>query len=180
MPISATGISNSSRRARKCCRSMAGLTLMEILVVVVIIGVISTAFLLSLTSGRQDEGQTEAQRFVALVSLAGQEAMLRSRDLAVEILPRGYRFLISEQQAWQPAEDDVLRPRQLPEGMAFDVQLDGSAIVLSDDEEQQPRIYLFSTGEMTPFVLILRQEEGGDSFRISGGADGKTAVSEQH
>jgi len=170
-------------------RKAAGFTLIEILVVIVIIGVLSTAFLMSVGGGRQDEGREEAQRFAALVRLAGQEAMLRSREMAVEILPQGYRFLINEEQAWQPLQDEVLRPRELPEDMSFEVQLDGMSVMSmnanardsadSGAEEQRPRIYLFSTGEMTPFELILMIEGADYNYRISGGLGGKLDLSEQ-
>lgn len=174
-------------------RRMVGFTLLEVLVVVVIISVLSTAFLMSLGGGRQDAGKEEAKRFAALVRMAGQEAMLRSRDLAVEILPQGYRFLINEDQTWRPLTDEVLRPRQLPEDMSFDVQLDGSMVLFrhdraaedddaagnEEDTEQRPRIYLFSTGEMTPFEMILLIEDSEYNYRISGGLGGKLALSEE-
>jgi general secretion pathway protein H len=163
----------------RCYRKAAGFTLLEVLVVVVIVGVLSTAFLLSVGGGRQDKAEDEAQRFAALLRLASQEAMLRSRDLAVEMLPEGYRFLVNEEQKWQPLEDELLRPRQLAEGLSFDLRLDGAAVLLSADEEQRPRIYLFSTGEMTPFEVILMIEEADFHYSISGGVDGKLSLSDQ-
>lgn len=171
-------------------RKTAGFTLLEILVVVVIISVLSTAFMMSMGSSREDAGRKEAQRFAALVRLAGQEAMLRSRDLAVEILPQGYSFFMYGEQGWQPLQDEVLRKRNLPEGMSFTVLLDGSRLQFVQNEsdvndadsknnEQQPRIYLFSSGEMTPFEMILLIEDAERNYRISGGLGGKLVMSEQ-
>jgi len=179
MPISATGICRSGRTSRCCIRRTAGFTLLEILVVVVIVGVISTAFLFSVGGGRQNQDQDEALRFAALVRLAGQEAMLRSRELAVEFLPQGYRFMQYQDQAWQPLQDDILRPRVIPEGLFFDVQVEGSDMVISADEAQPVRILFFSTGEMTPFEVTVRPEHGDTEYHIRGGPGGKLNVSEQ-
>lgn len=179
MPISATGISRHRDVLRSGPHRVAGFTLLEVLVVVVIIGVISTAFLLSMNVAREDQAQKEAQRFMALLRLAGQESMLRSRELAVEFVPRGYRFLVYQDQAWQALEDDILRPRELDEGLFLDVQVDGGAVDLADAEAQSPRILLFSTGEMTPFVIIIRSEQGDTEYRITGDAGGALHMSER-
>jgi len=158
----------------------AGFTLLEILVVVLIIGVLSAVFLLSVDSNREEKGKHEAQRFAALMKLAGQEAMLRSRELAVEIFPDGYRFLVSEEQQWQPLEDDILTPQQLPEGMSLLLQFDGADVAWADAQEvEAPRIYLLSTGEMTPFELTLLIEGLDYSYRVNGGVSGKLGFSEQ-
>jgi len=179
MPISATGISNRGGALSPGPRVSTGFTLLEILVVVIIIGVISTAFLLSVKGGHEDQAHTEAQRFTELVRLAGQEAMLRSRELAVEFVPRGYHFLVYQEQAWQALDDDILRPRELAEGLFLDVQLDGGDIDLADTETQAPRILLFSTGEMTPFEVIIRPEHGDVEYHINGDAGGALSMSEQ-
>ena len=181
MPISVTGISKYRDALRSGSRRVAGFTLLEVLVVVVIIGVISTAFLLSMNVAREDQAHKEAQRFTALLRLAGQEAMLRSRELAVEFVPRGYRFLVYQDQAWQALEDNILRPRELDEGLFLDVQLDGGAIDLvdTDADEQAPRILLFSTGEMTPFEVIIRPEQGDSEYHITGDAGGVLDMSER-
>lgn len=164
-----------------------GFTLLEVLVVVVIVSVLSTAFLLSLGSGRHNAGQEEARRFAALVRLAGQEAMLRSRDLAVEVAPKSYKFLLYEEQQWQALEDEVFRLRELPEGMSFTIQLDGSAELFaaisnkkspgSDEiKELLPRIFIFSTGEMTSFEMTLNIEDSEYIYHISGSLNGKMRV----
>lgn len=156
----------------------AGFTLLEILVVVVIIGVLASVFLLSIDNGEQDKTQDQAHRFAALVRLAGQEAMLGSRDMAVELFADGYRFVVYEDEEWKPVEDSVLSPQQLPEGMSWQIHIDGVGSD-SGSTDQVPRIYLFSTGEMTPFEVILGVEGQDDSYRITGGLDGTLEFSDQ-
>jgi len=160
---------------------IAGFTLLEILVVVVIIGVVASTLVMSVGGMRLDRGKDEARRFAALVRLAGQEAMLRSRELAVELFADGYRFLVYDQQQWQPLDDEGLAEQHLPEGMSFDVQLDGATTLWTGDTETEaPRIYLLSTGEMTPFDVMLTVDGQDVSYRITGGLAGKLAFSEQH
>jgi general secretion pathway protein H len=156
----------------------AGFTLLEILVVVIIIGVVASVFLLSVDTGDQDPVRDQARRFAALTRLAGQEAMLGSRDMAVELFADGYRFVVNEEQEWRPVEDAVLSPQQFPEGISWEVHIDGvgNGSVTADEV---PRIYLFSTGEMTPFEVTLGIDGQDDSYRVTGGLDGKLDFNKQ-
>jgi len=156
----------------------AGFTLLEILVVVIIIGVVASVFLLSVDTGDQDPARDQARRFAALTRLAGQEAMLGSKDMAVELFADGYRFVVNEDQQWRPVEDAVLSPQQFPEGISWQIHIDGSGNG-TDATDEVPRIYLFSTGEMTPFEVILGVDGQDDSYRVTGGLDGKLEFSQQ-
>jgi len=158
---------------------VAGFTLIEILVVVVIIGVMTGAFLVSFNIDRHDEGNKEARRFSALMRLAGQEAVLSSKDLAVELFSDGYRFLVSDEQTWHLLEDDILSSQQLPEGISLLVKFDGSSAVSKDNaDEEAPRIYLYSTGEITPFDVTLTVEGSDIRYSITGGLNGKLEYAE--
>jgi general secretion pathway protein H len=157
-----------------------GFTLLEILVVVVIIGVLSSVFLLSVGNDDRDRFRDQARRFTALVRLAGQEAVLGSRDMAVELFSDGYRFLVHNEQEWRPVEDDILSPQQLPEGMSWQVHVDGSGAEMdADSNDAVPRIYLFSTGEITPFDITINMDGQDYSYRITGGLGGTLKFSEQ-
>jgi len=157
----------------------AGFTLLEILVVIVIIGVVAGVFLLSTDIGDQDPVRDQARRFAALTRLAGQEAMLGSRDMAVELFADGYRFVVHDEQEWRPVEDAVLSPQQLPEGVGWQIHIDGSGGKGSAATDEVPRIYLFSTGEMTPFEVILSADGRNDSYRVTGGLDGTLEFNQQ-
>jgi general secretion pathway protein H len=89
-----------------------GFTLLELLVVMVIAG-----FLLGMVSlkAMQDDRQVlqqDAQRIALLLQLAREEAIVRNRPIAFEADMNQYRFLIREEQVWQPLEqDELLRER---------------------------------------------------------------------
>ena len=155
-----------------------GFTLFEVLVVVFIIAVIAGTAVLSLgVLGDDREVEREADRAMALFSVAQDEAMLQGREFGVEFQRGGYRFVEfdTETEQWfdVPGDDDLLGTHTLPESMEFELYLDGQAVKLenalaelavADDDDRDdsgaeylPHVFLYSSGDMTPFELhVLR------------------------
>ncbi len=154
-----------------------GFTLFEILVVVFIIGIITGTAVLSVGVLRDDrEVQREADRATALFGIVLDEAMLQGREFGIEFLRSGYRFVEYDAQADRWADvplDDLLRLRQLPEDMEFELYIDGQLVRLDDAparfvddkdkglsfgvEQYSPHVFVYSSGDMTPFeVHIIR------------------------
>ena len=72
----------------------SGFSLIEILVVIVIIGIVSSVALLSLgLLGDDRELQTEARRLISLVEVAQDEAVMQGRELGLEFMAHSYRFV---------------------------------------------------------------------------------------
>ena len=78
-------------------------TLIELLVVMVIFGVTLGLVSLNALPSQQQSLQQEAQRIALLLQLARDEAIVRNRLIAFEAEPERYRFLIRNEQQWQPA-----------------------------------------------------------------------------
>jgi general secretion pathway protein H len=156
-----------------------GFTLLEVLVVMLIMGIVISFAALSL-KGNDNQLDEEARRLQALIALAGQEAVLQSRELALEFTPDGYDFIAYDGSQWQPlADDEVLRARTLPEDLALDYQAEGDKMTIGskDDDTIPPRIYFLSSGEVTPFHLTLRRRGTDETYTLSGDARGKTKLS---
>ena len=150
-----------------------GFTLIELLVVVVIIAVISAVALLSIgILGDDRDLQREARRLSSLIELANDEAAIQGRDYGLEIMESGYRFVEFDpllNQWYELIGDDFLRPRQIKEGLEFEltiedrhVLLDASAAETERDEDDTdltddyiPHILIMSSGDVSPFELRL-------------------------
>lgn len=169
---------------RRCPRSSRGFTLLELLVVLLIIGVLISFAVLSIS--RADNAvEEEAQRLAALIKLASQEAVLQGRELAIEFDGDRYDFLAFDGTEWQPLDDDeLLRARTLPFDVIVELEIEGERLSLSTVQGEQkgagnapPRIFLLSSGEMSPFNLIVRKTAEGDAYRLTGGSRGQLQLS---
>jgi general secretion pathway protein H len=176
MPILATGIWTNSPR-----RSSAGFTLVEILVVLVIIGVMIAGVVLSIHSASSDSDlDKERNRMIAVMDYLREQATLQNREYGIRCFEGGYEFLVydARNDAWLRLEDDVLTmARKLPAGIDMTLLIEGRQIVLPPasikDEERQPQILLFSSGELNLFELTLGRE-GGRSVTFKPGSASET------
>jgi len=95
----------------------------------------------------------------------------------------------------------MLRPRTLPDSVVIELEIDGREIVLDEKNESlsdesgdepgaepgadveendryRPQILLFSTGDMSPFVIRFRREFADTGLILDFGEDGSVELSE--
>jgi len=128
MPTSVAGTSNSRSRLARAGSRASGFTLLEVLVVVVIIGIISSMAVVSIkVLGGDHEMDQEAARLAAVIGQAREEAMLQGRDLGLRLDAQGYDFLRydTRSERWVAVTGDpLLRERTMPEGVGMALLLD--------------------------------------------------------
>jgi general secretion pathway protein H len=121
---------------------VAGFTLLEILVVILIIGIVSAAMLMTMNfTGRDTQLSTESQRLLALMKYARDQAELQTRNYGIVFSRHGYEFVVYGVRSgvWrQVFEDDALRERVLPKGLEFKLVVDARPIVLHQKLEAPP------------------------------------------
>ena len=181
-------------------RPQFGFTLLELLVVVFIIGVLATMLTLSVgVTGGDRELEREIDRLNALLRLASDEAVMQGQEIGLRFYPRLYEFSIldAEEESWVVLSDDeLLAPRELSDDMMMELEIDGREVVLkdpvekisiaddadkdddtnSDKDEYRPQIFIFSSGDVTPFEFRLRRRFQNEGLHISVAADGTTEL----
>ena len=127
------------------------------MVVIVIIGVILSFAVLSVGDGGQARKlEQEARRLASLLTLASQEAIMQGKEMGISFEQNSYRFYLFQEQKWQATRSDIFRPRTLPLGMQVEIHLEGEQIGLG--ETDAPQLFIFSSGEFTPFVITFIAE----------------------
>ncbi len=168
----------------------AGFTLIELMVVVVIIGVVMAALLLSVGgSGRDTQLEQERDRLAALIDYVRERAALQTVGRGLPLRnPGDYRFVMYDSRTakWTPDPlDDSLRVRTLPAGLDFALSIEDRAIVLPKrtdatrtdaPTDYTPQVMLFSSGDLTSFKLTLTRTGVGRSALLTGTAAGVLTV----
>ncbi|NVD28076.1 type II secretion system minor pseudopilin GspH [Parasphingorhabdus flavimaris] len=84
--------------------NVAGFTLVELMVVLLIIGLMASIVVFSFPSGNSNL-EEDAQRFAARAAALRDNAILQSRPMAVQVTPSGYSFLERRKGSWSAIED---------------------------------------------------------------------------
>ena len=162
-----------------------GFSLLELLVVIVIISILFTFTTLAIRGTSPEELiQTEAQRLDRLLQLALEEAILKGQEYGLEFKPDSYRFLLYFENTWQPLDnDDLLRERQLPQNMEFELEIEQIEVLVEKDsadadkkaeEKPDPQVFILSSGEITPdFSVRLVMPGVETSYIVSGTVNGE-------
>lgn len=186
MPTSATGTSNKPRTAAVSAsgrRAQRGMTLIEILVVVLIIGALATLVTLSIgVLGEDRELERESERLMDTLSVLQEQAQLEGRDYGLRVETGGYELLRFSglEQRWVAIPGDRwLQPRQLPAGLACELVLEGRPVLLRRNERPEarlPQVIASGSGDVTPFRLALVRGDTRRRIVLIGHADGSLEV----
>ena len=137
-----------------------GFTLFEVIVVIAIIGFALTIATISIGDPQIKRMKKNSERIASLIQLVKEQAIFNSQDYALSIWESGYAFYTLNESGWLPVSDDrIFRARSLPDGLEFNLHLDGIKVVLEQADKSKPQIFITSDGEISPFQLDITDLE---------------------
>jgi general secretion pathway protein H len=157
----------------------SGFTLVEVMLVMLLIGLLAATVVMNFTGeSREERLAKEAERFQQIFQFVAETAMLKQQEWGLFVTANQYGFLYysNEDGKWALADEPAsLRPYTLPEDILLSLELEGlpgaEGNLLSqldwqqDDEQAQqdsdvpvlPQVFILSSGEISPFQLLLRE-----------------------
>lgn len=137
-----------------------GFTLIEILVVLVIAGMITTLALISVRGGGEHRlAHDELRRLERLVEVIADESVYRVLELGLEFRASGYRVLAWDGHMWAPLPTaGALRPRRWPDTLLATLAVEGAPVALTEafrEKDPVPQVVFLSSGEVSAFTLDL-------------------------
>ncbi|HET8899782.1 MAG TPA: type II secretion system minor pseudopilin GspH [Rhodanobacteraceae bacterium] len=153
-----------------------GFTLIELLVAIAIIAVLALAVGLGLSGlGGTRELERQAERLQAHLAWACETAELDGRSVGLRQTEQGYAFLERRPDGWRTLRKQAaLTSYRLPAGVELRLQRDGAWLqpAPASSSGAAPQLACFPSGDMTPFVAILRGDGADRRYRLRGDAAG--------
>lgn len=162
-------------------KPQSGFTLIEIMVVLVIIGIILSVAVIGGGNRQADQLNEDVRRLLQIIKLAQEEAIINHREMAIKFGNHHYELQLfdTENKSWLEISDPTMfRRRELDTD--YEIRLLQDGISVSLDGEDEGRVMLFSSGEMTPFELEISLPDTEVKYRMLGTMVGELNVEDMH
>ena len=147
-----------------CSKPCSGYTLLEVLAVLVIVSLMVSITVVNLPAFLQtDHFDQESDRLRVMFSMIRDRAAMRSDEYGFRVNTATYGeqfeyafYLYDEQlQTWEMLEPPF-STHTLPRGIRLNLSVEDDVMQLPHkDEESPPPVLVLSSGEITPFELLM-------------------------
>lgn len=165
---------------------MRGFTLFELLIVIFIIGTLSTLVVLKFRAPTSEyTAQTYSQDLIRYMQTTQEEAIMRTRVLGIKFSKNDFQVYQLKNkndntQEWVSLADQnkFWKAQIIPSGMNLSLQKIETGVDLSQFVPlNQPEILFLPGGEMTPFNLYIEQEgDTSNHYIIQGDESGNLRI----
>lgn len=155
-----------------------GFTLIELLVVVVLLGIVTSFAVLAMGTGSSERKlEEEAKRLHALIKLVQEEAIIQSKEIAMEVDGQKYTFLEYQDKKWIPMTSRIFRARTLKSEFELKVDTEAESKLFKTEKNELLRLYFLSSGEQTPFEIRINLVNKPQSyFKLAAFFNGKLSL----
>lgn len=156
-----------------------GFTLIEIMLVLVVVSIMAGLATVAMGPNPYKDLYREALRLQAVMQMAADEAMLQGAQWSLAIPETGYQFLLFEPEelTWLPIEAEPFGLHQVHEAVSMQINVEGEQLDPRAQEQMQrmramgdtklrPVILLLSSGEITPFSIIMRHAKMDSIIKV--------------
>lgn len=154
-------------------KSQRGVSLVEILIVLMIAAMVAGVVIVSAPPLRS-ASQDESERFAARIAMAAEAAVTRGELIGLKVAKEGYRFYRYDRGEWQPYGGGIEGGAFPPEA-AVSLKLEDAAAKNEQSEtkketEERPRpnVMFSPTGETTPFEIVFQERREINAVALDG------------
>jgi len=155
-------VSTARRNGRPIRAPLArAFTLLELLIVLTILGVITATVMLSFTGADQEQAlKGAAERLALRIELARQRSLTRNREWGIYVEADTYRFaeFDPDEGDWVTQSGRPFDKDDLPDRVRLLLDLKEYDELPFEDSKELPQILIFSSGEVTPFRILIEPE----------------------
>lgn len=159
-----------------CRYYSTGFTLLEVMLVLLLIGILASAVVMTFSSdSREEQLQNETIQFQQVFQFVAEQAMLKQQEWGLYTEQSSYAFMYYDGEKWQLASEPKSLRRTLPDNIRLQLELDGlpgadtnllSKLEWEQEEDEQqddkmpvlPKVFILSSGEISPFKLIFAEQ----------------------
>lgn len=171
MPTSCTRISDLPRGpVPPGGGRQSGFTLLELLVVVVMVAVLTGTVILGFTGADTEQRlRGSADQLAYAIELARQYALQRNREWGLYVEPDAIQFVEfdPEEKAWVERTERPFGSTEILPNVELRVESERFDQLSKQDQEDLPRVILFSSGEVTPFTLFMEPQWDAPAWEVS-------------
>ncbi len=136
--------------------------------VLVLVGVLASTVILGFTGAdTQQRLKGSAQQLADTIELARQYALQRNREWGLYVEPDKVEFVEfdPDKGTWAPRTERPFGHVEILDNVQLKVKAEGPKTMA--DDQDLPKIILFSSGEVTPFTLYMVPEWNSPGWRIT-------------